>query len=138
LGVIVLIAGIFAVGCIVAASFVIHRVADRHKEIAKEITKSDNSKRIVVFIVLFAGLVLTGCLASPPPEPEIITRKCPMVDLRPKPTLPVAKKILPPECPFYRCYDEANYKISAEREIRLRKDSNYVRKVYKGAQELCK
>lgn len=93
------------------------------------------NKFLILMILL---LPLVSCVTAPPQE-VVIERKCHFEPLRPKPKLPKVDYIEPHEgCPFYLCLDAYNAdQVLAEREILLRKDSNYVRAMYKSTAERC-
>ena len=72
------------------------------------------------------------------PEPVVIERACPFAELNPKSKLPKVRFVQPEEgCPYYRCLDEENAENLKQREIRLREDSNYARKLYEDTKGRC-
>jgi len=94
------------------------------------------NQSIKVALILIPLLVfMTGCLATSPPEPEIIERHCALVDLKEKPNVPAVDWIQNGEL---MCTDPENYFYLKRRESLIKTYANYCIRVYEGAQERCR
>lgn len=90
---------------------------------------------IKVALVLIPLLVFSsGCLTTTAPEPEIIERRCTLVDLKEKPSVPAVDWIQKAEL---MCVDPENYFYLKQRESLIKTYANYCVRVYEGAKERC-
>lgn len=92
----------------------------------------------LVLTLMAAGLLLS-CLPSSQPDIQVIERKCALVDLDPKPSIPAIEFVTRDEgCSHFRCMTEENFYDLETRDDLLRNEVNYCREVYTGAKERCK
>lgn len=91
----------------------------------------------VTFALILIPLLIiaSGCLATNPPDPEVIERHCALVDLKDKPEIPAVEWI---EHNGLRCLDDPNYNNLKQGFSLIKTHGNYCIRVYEGAQERCK